>query len=374
MLSNKPNKILFVIATAARYSGALSILNQFIKNAFLHSNFTYYIFVDPGYSGFSNDFINFVPINTQKWIKRIRWDNGGLKKWSIENEIEADLIVSLQNTGIAYNDTTPQLIYYHQPIPLNDRKWNFFLKEERTFFFYKYFYPFFILKFIHNNTYFVVQIPSIKESFSHRFAVQKERIYVIRPDTPMENSETAFSEMVLDTNYVNFIYPATPIIYKNHKILVQSLFFLKEQDPLLCKKIRVYFTFSINDNLKLYKMISRYGLQDNIIFNGVKPYNEMLALYKAADALLFPSYIESFGLPLIEAASAGLPIIVSDLPYAKDVIGDYEGSVFVEYNNIMMWSDAIRRICTCRKNKYPFLRDGKSQWDTFFLLINQLIK
>lgn len=49
--------------------------------------------------------------------------------------------------------------------------------------------------------------------------------------------------------------------------------------------------------------------------------------YARADALVFPSVLESYGLPLVEAMTMGIPIIVSDLPYARVLCGD-EGIYF----------------------------------------------
>ena len=43
-------------------------------------------------------------------------------------------------------------------------------------------------------------------------------------------------------------------------------------------------------------------------------------LYSKAGALIFPSTLESFGLPLIEARQAGLPVLASELDYVRDVL------------------------------------------------------
>jgi glycosyltransferase involved in cell wall biosynthesis len=51
--------------------------------------------------------------------------------------------------------------------------------------------------------------------------------------------------------------------------------------------------------------------------------DETLATHLAgARALLFPSLIEGYGLPLVEALSAGLPVIASDLPVFREIAGD----------------------------------------------------
>jgi glycosyltransferase involved in cell wall biosynthesis len=54
---------------------------------------------------------------------------------------------------------------------------------------------------------------------------------------------------------------------------------------------------------------------------------ECLCEYEQADALIFPSLLESYGLPLVEAMVIGIPVIAADLPYARVLCGD-EGIYF----------------------------------------------
>jgi len=48
--------------------------------------------------------------------------------------------------------------------------------------------------------------------------------------------------------------------------------------------------------------------------------DQIKRLYARAGALIYPSTLESFGLPLIEARQAGLPVLASELDYVRDLI------------------------------------------------------
>jgi glycosyltransferase involved in cell wall biosynthesis len=60
-------------------------------------------------------------------------------------------------------------------------------------------------------------------------------------------------------------------------------------------------------------------LDDDVVLVGTVPDAELPAWYAAADVLAFPSTKEGWGLAVLEAMSAGLPVVASDLP----VFGEY---------------------------------------------------
>ena len=75
-----------------------------------------------------------------------------------------------------------------------------------------------------------------------------------------------------------------------------------------------------------------------------------MGLYKNADALLFPSYIETLGLPLLEAAAFGLPVLAADVDYAHEVLKDYEGVRYIDVFDYEGWARKIKNdIDLCHK-------------------------
>lgn len=52
------------------------------------------------------------------------------------------------------------------------------------------------------------------------------------------------------------------------------------------------------------------------------PRAELIALYNGASALVFPSFAEGFGLPIVEAMACGAPVVASDIPTIREVAGD----------------------------------------------------
>ena len=73
-------------------------------------------------------------------------------------------------------------------------------------------------------------------------------------------------------------------------------------------------------NLK--QKVKEMGLEENVIFYGPADRKELSNLYKNAIALVFPSLMEGFGLPAVEAMAQGCLVLVSDIPVFHEVLGE----------------------------------------------------
>lgn len=74
--------------------------------------------------------------------------------------------------------------------------------------------------------------------------------------------------------------------------------------------------------IKLQRLASELKLNSRVIFEGHLSDEAMIPLFKNAQFLVFPSLIEGFGLPLIEAMALGCPVLGSDIPVFEEVGGD----------------------------------------------------
>lgn len=59
----------------------------------------------------------------------------------------------------------------------------------------------------------------------------------------------------------------------------------------------------------------------NIIYTGYIADDELRSLYRNAQALIFPSLYEGFGIPVVEAMAESVPLIVADIPVMREVCG-----------------------------------------------------
>jgi glycosyltransferase involved in cell wall biosynthesis len=81
------------------------------------------------------------------------------------------------------------------------------------------------------------------------------------------------------------------------------------------KEIKLHLTL---DKVELSKYVFPKNLK--IEFHGTLAINAVNELYNSCEYAIYPSLVESFGLPLIEATNHGCKVIASDLPYVHEII------------------------------------------------------
>ena len=74
---------------------------------------------------------------------------------------------------------------------------------------------------------------------------------------------------------------------------------------------------------RLKKQVEEKGLQSSILFFGQVDDETLHELYIHAEAMVFPSLMEGFGLPALEALSLGTPVICSDIPIFHEILKDF---------------------------------------------------
>jgi glycosyltransferase involved in cell wall biosynthesis len=73
---------------------------------------------------------------------------------------------------------------------------------------------------------------------------------------------------------------------------------------------------------KVYQAIRALGLADEVILTGYILEDELVALYNGADAFVYPSLYEGFGLPPLEAMACGCPVVTGNTSSLPEVVGD----------------------------------------------------
>ena len=152
--------------------------------------------------------------------------------------------------------------------------------------------------------------------------------------------------------------------HKNHRQLIEAWCLLAQEG--LCPAL--WLTLDEKANAALCTWIAKkkhdFGL--NLQNLGWQSHAQIEQLYTRVQALIYPSTFESFGLPLIEARQAGLPVLASEIDYVRDVLDPEE--TFDPMSAISI-SRAIKRFMGIEESPLPLI-DAKSFLDQIFSQVN----
>lgn len=167
---------------------------------------------------------------------------------------------------------------------------------------------------------FLVQTASMHDALvdwlTARDVVDATRLVHLAPFANRSIENEPPPEANTDRGRFDFCYVADGQPHKNHDTLFEAMRLLAEQGihPKLAVTLGNHNTALI---ARIDALNSRHATQiENL---GVLTHADIFELYANSDALVFPSLIESFGMPLIEASRIGLPIIAGELDYVRDV-------------------------------------------------------
>lgn len=134
--------------------------------------------------------------------------------------------------------------------------------------------------------------------------------------------------------------------YKNVRGLLRAFALVAPRHPGL----RLLITGRGDSNRSLARLATRLGFGDRVRFTGMVDQASLGRLYKEAVALVFPSFIEGFGFPPLEAMTAGCPVVTSDIPVIRETVG--EAGVYADPNDPGSIARAMERVL-----EEPALRD-----------------
>ena len=106
-------------------------------------------------------------------------------------------------------------------------------------------------------------------------------------------------------------------------------------------------------------------------FIGKLTREQVFGYYQAMDCLLFPSKLETWGLPLSEAKGFDKPILAANLPYAKETVGNYEKVSFFDVENpnelTLLMSEFVLKTIQYQGNKATFEHQNQlNDWNSVF--------
>lgn len=162
------------------------------------------------------------------------------------------------------------------------------------------------------------------------------------PPVDIDSCRTVLSKFNISRPFI--LYPANNWRHKNHHTLLEALSILKKRGRLDFKTVLTGTLYP--GCYDIPNETKRLGLGE-VTHIGYVEQMELKALYQNADLVVFPSLLEGFGMPALEAMASGAPVIASSAASLPEVTGG--AAALIDPLSPDLWADTIGR----------FMRDDK---------------
>lgn len=144
---------------------------------------------------------------------------------------------------------------------------------------------------------------------------------------------------------------------KNTLGVIQSFFGLRRMSALPIQMVIVGLPQAARKRFS--KVVLEMGLQEEVILLGFVTDPDLVTLYNGADAFVYPTLYEGFGMPVLEAMACGTPVITSSVGSIPEVAAD--AALFVDPHQHEEIAGAILRVISDAALRERMIEDGLAQ-------------
>ncbi len=236
---------------------------------------------------------------------------------------------------LSLHDTTPNVVaerravYCHNPFPFHQWKLKEWFLSPRIVLlaiFSKFIYQ----KNLKKNNMVIVQQQWIRDAFKGMFNLSADKIIVALPQMADQEYTVKRSSTHHRTTY-SFLFPAWANSHKNFECLCKATALLEARNIF---NFKVYLTISKGQNRYSEWLYKNWGKASSALhFIGFQSRKSLFDYYQEVDCLVYPSKVETWGLPISEFATFGKPMLLADLPYSYETAAGSEQVAFFNPDN-----------------------------------------
>lgn len=232
----------------------------------------------------------------------------------------------------------------------------------------RFYWSFFMSRGVKTAKRIIADSKSTKDALIMHYNISLEKVQVI----PLALSNFCSSILVSDFQTIKekyglpekyFLYIGTLEPRKNVKRLLQAFHKAKSKKGISHKLLVVGkrgWLFS-----EIFETVENLGLENEVIFTGFVPDEDLPGIYSGAEVFVFPSLYEGFGLPPLEAMSYGVPVLASNSSSLPEVVGD--AGILVNPENPDDIADGILQLVANRSLRNQLKERGLRQAQKFSL-------
>ena len=244
---------------------------------------------------------------------------------------------------LSLHDTTPrvraerQVVYCQTSFPFYKWNWRDFRFDYKIVLF-ALFTRFAYRINVHRNDFLIVQQEWLRSGLSRLLRVKEEKFIV----APPEHKESRVVAERIERSCFTFLYASTPDCHKNFEFVCEAVSLLEQE---IGKDVfKLVLTINGQENKYSKWLHRKYGSVSSIEFAGFMSKEKLFGYYHAVDCLVFPSRVETWGLPISEFMFTGKPMLLADLPYARETASGSERTAFFSLSAPELLKEQMKRL------------------------------
>lgn len=332
------NKIIIISAVNLVSGGPFTILKDCLDQIVNNNIFSSYkiivlIHSKAGMPVYSNiEYLEY-PLPKKNWIIRMFYEY--IYFYFLSLKLSPLIWISL-------HDMTPnvrskyQYVYMHNSSPFFQKRKGLKLSLKFHLFvlFYKYIYKINVKK----NTAVIVQQDWFRIKIAELCEIPLEKIIVAYPEIPKDLCD-------YDGNYNQgqFFFNAFPREFKNFETICEAANILNN-GGYRDFDWTVYLTIDGSENSYSKQVVEKYKDNPHIRFIGLISREKCEEYYKNSEALIFPSLLETWGLPISEFKLYNKKMILADLPYAHEAASGAGKVCFFNPSDAKLLADIMESV------------------------------
>jgi len=195
------------------------------------------------------------------------------------------------------------------------------------------------------------KIEVIYEGVDEKFKIKNEKLKMTTQNARILDKYDIKKPFII---YTGSLYP-----HKNVEKLLKAMICLNDSSNFN-EDIRLVVVCARNVFYERFKKkVKEMKVEKLIKFLGFVPDRELALLYRQAEAFVFPSFSEGFGLPGLEAMACGLPVVCSDIAVFREVYG--EAAEYFDPLDPQDMAAKIKMVIKSPKNRRNLINKGFNQ-------------
>jgi glycosyltransferase involved in cell wall biosynthesis len=139
----------------------------------------------------------------------------------------------------------------------------------------------------------------------------------------------------------------------------------------------MHLVFTGGPTAELADCIEHFRVTQRVYFAGVVPEMKLPSLYRGAEALVFPSLYEGFGLPILEAMACGTPVVTANVTAMPEIAGG--AALLVDPTSVEQIAKTMERLVsdtTLRQQlrHKGLMRSAEFSWESTAAKVRESVK